>query len=462
MESRPLRPGGSGAVAVIRVRALWDDLTHGQRWTAGLALLLALALASFGLPRRTIVSSLAAPLGATAGAATRRPASAPATLSGPGSAVATVPAPLAGAGGVGPEPTAGPATLSASGSSPSPRVVVLVRSGDDPLPDRDDAAVAAVFLAQAPFHATVLTVDQDPTLCARIVAAGEVVMAGAGLDPGLVACLAGAGRTVLSYDERGGTPSGLLVSTRRDVTTGLVQAAVLARSAGGLTGKVGLVAAADLRPQVDAALPVLRSHGVPVADVAYLNEEPSLLTDVANGVRRFSAANVATVIFAASVDQQNAWAAQEAVLAPSVRYVVADGRDAVTNEAYGPTFDGALAVTSVRVPWFARAHGETTEQRACHDEFVAHEQFAVDLTATELVRVFMWCEHVGLLGRALAVAASGTPLGDALRRGALSPLTSDLGATATGQYGPVQDAVLRWVASCRCWTEVRPFRDVAA
>jgi hypothetical protein len=447
---------------------MWRDLTPGQRWTAALAVVLALSLALFGLPRRVIVRGLAAPAaeasGARAAGATGpRHAVPPTTLaSGPFLIGGTGGAIVVGGGLAGaPNVPSAPALGITSPAPAVPRVVALVRSGDDPLPDRDDRAVALAFLSEAPFRATVLTIGQDPALCAKAVAAGDVVVAGEGLDPALRACLVAAGRTVLSYDERGGTANGLVVSTRRDVIRGLVEAAVLARDAKGVAGKVGVVAASDLQPQVDAAVPLLRAAGFRVDSVAYLSAaQPALLADVATGVRRFATDDVTTVVFAASVDQQNAWIAQEAVLMPGVRYVVADARDSVTNESYGPMFASALAVTSNRVAWFAREHGETTAQRACRDRFTPHEQFAVDLDGTELARVFMWCEHVALLGRALAVSASGVPLGDALRRGAVSPLTSDLGTRAAGDFGPLQDAVLRWQTSCRCWQQARPFEDV--
>jgi hypothetical protein len=451
---RSLRPG-----------ALWSDLTAGQRWTSALSVGLAVALAAFGLPQRTIpalggraadaASSAPAPARGGSGplGATSPAGPAPAGIGGSGA----VPA-----GSAGGPPLAGGALPAGSGAAVPNRVVALVRPGSDALPDRDDAAIASVFLAQASLHPTVLAMSADPTLCARVIAAGDVVIASAGLDPPLRDCLAAAGRTVLSYDEWGGPAAGPLVSTRRDVATALVRAGILARAAGAVRGKVGIVASSALRPLVEIGLAGLRAEGVAVASVAYLADDVAPLADVTAGVRQFEAADVTTVVFAASMGQQQAWVAQQAVVRPSARYVVADARDAIVEESYPPLFDGALAVTTTRASWFTRAHGETTAQRACLDQFSPHQQFPLALDARETVTVFAWCQHAALVARALALAAAGTPLADALRRTTVSPLTSDLGTGADGVFAPRQDATLRWRLACRCWSEIRPFQDATA
>jgi hypothetical protein len=40
-----------------------------------------------------------------------------------------------------------------------------------------------------------------------------------------------------------------------------------------------------------------------------------------------------------------------------------------------------------------------------------------------------------------------------------SPLTSSVGPSPDGHWGPIQDAVLVWHASCLCWQEKQPFTD---
>ena len=87
-------------------------------------------------------------------------------------------------------------------------------------------------------------------------------------------------------------------------------------------------------------------------------------------------------------------------------------------------------------------------------------QRTITLGDTELAHVFAWCEIVDLVRAAVAQTGEGVPLATALRAVRLpAPLTSDLGPLPGGGFGPTQDAVLRWSASCACWQESSKFAD---
>ena len=125
--------------------------------------------------------------------------------------------------------------------------------------------------------------------------------------------------------------------------------------------------------------------------------------------------------------------------------------------SYPPSFDGAVAHTSVRVPWFARAHGQTPEQTGCLQAWQATATPSAALSPDEQVDVFAWCEGVSL-----ASAAARAPAGfaDAVRAmSSPSALTSALGPLPGGHWGPTQDAALVWRASCACWQEKQAFTD---
>ena len=162
-------------------------------------------------------------------------------------------------------------------------------------------------------------------------------------------------------------------------------------------------------------------------------------------------------MLAAPVAVQDRWVAQAAVLVPGLHYVVADAFDAIANEAYPATFDGAVAHTSLRVPWFSRAHGQTPEQGACLQTWQATVTPPQTLSTDETLDVFVWCEEVKVIGAALATPG---PFGGALRSVRVSsPATSDLGPLPPTGWGPAQDAVLAWRSSCACWQEKSPFAD---
>jgi hypothetical protein len=113
-------------------------------------------------------------------------------------------------------------------------------------------------------------------------------------------------------------------------------------------------------------------------------------------------------------------------------------------------------LTSQRGAWFGRDHGETAAQAKCRSRWEAAVTPA-RMLASEVVRVYSWCQNASLL--AAAVAAGG-PLAEALPKVRLeSPLTSDLGPLGTG-YGPGAVATLTWRASCACWKEQSAYRPV--
>jgi hypothetical protein len=240
-----------------------------------------------------------------------------------------------------------------------------------------------------------------------------------------------------------------VISTARGITDSLLEIELL-------PGRVGVVAAEALKAEVAPALARLRARGIDVVASAYLPEEE--LGAISDGVRDFAAKGVETVVFAVPVDQQSAWAGQQAVLTPGARFVVADAADAIANERYPAVFDGALAYTTVRGAWFARAKGESVEQRTCREAYEARVVPGAILGDDERAYVLLWCQHAALLRLLLDAAGEGLAPEDVLReRTVASPVTSDLGRIAGG-FGPLQSAIVRWQAACACWTQVRPFR----
>src|SRR5207245_10007855 len=132
---------------------------------------------------------------------------------------------------------------------------------------------------------------------------------------------------------------------------------------------------------------------------------------------------------------------------------------AIDEESYPVSFDGALAHTSLRVPWFARAHGETPVQLRCDQIWEAGAAPPAYLSPAETQDAYAWCEDFDLVVAADRDAAILGSFPAALRTERVaSPLTSDLGPLAAGGYGPTADAVLVWRSSCSCWAEREPFR----
>ncbi|HEV3353433.1 MAG TPA: hypothetical protein VG076_10935, partial [Acidimicrobiales bacterium] len=323
----------------------------------------------------------------------------------------------------------------------------------------DDTAVAKFFLGHAGFPVATLTIPAaDTGFCNTVTTKGNVVLAGRGLDPVLRDCLVRAGETIVAFDGLGDKPpagGGQVLSTRRGLFDSLVD---LGRwgSGGALDGRVGLVIDDSAHDSAGGVAAAYQSLGINVVATAVVSSDPTS-SSVTDGVRAFAGKGVEAAVLATPVAVQDRWVAQAQALAPGLRYVVSDAFDAVVNETYPATFDGALAFTSQRVPWFARAHGQTPEGTTCLQDWQASVTPPATLSNDEIVDVLAWCEQAGL-----ARAAQGAPgsFGQAVRGMAVaSPLTSDLGALPNGGWGPRQDAVLTWHSSCACWQEKQPFSD---
>lgn len=440
-----------------RLGALRATMTPGQRWTALIALLYVIAVVNFGAPSRTVVVRAQNRPQVTASPPAGMPPRPPATA--PVAPYSLIPGYADAAPERPPESPAVPASEEAV--APPPRVVVAVRPAEQPgLPGRDDGTMAAAFLASASFDAPIVTLGPDlDATCEELRAAGNVVIASEGLGD-LNDCLVAAGATVIAFDEAGGRSLGAaggVLSTRRSVEATLVDLGRWAMAAGTLKGKVGLVGATAIRDDLERAASRLKRLGVNLAATAYLDDGPAGASQTNGAVLDFASAGVEVVVFATSVAQQRSWVAQYAVLVPGAHYVVSDASDGVRDEAYPAVFDGALAHTSLRIPWFGRDHGETPLQLACRQrwETVA----GGPMRASEATRVFAWCQHIEIVDAGLRAAASGGSFSQLVRRLALpSPLTSDLATLAGGGWGPTADAVLVWRAACGCWTEERPFQ----
>jgi hypothetical protein len=436
-----------------------EAMTPGERWTAALALLLVTAFVLFGLPAdRVVVPGAAARPVPLVGAPVVPPGlAAPATLPPFGRLSGGVPGAADSLGGSEVVALAPPDVPPAV-----PRVVALVRTGT--LSARDDTAAAALFLGKAGVTATPITDDPANAggTCARAMAAGRLVVAAAALSIALRDCLLSGGATVVSFDDLGpvidSDAGARSVSTRRGIGRALVD---LANGApiGVLRGRVGVVAGARVRRAVDGAIPGVTATGVNVVDVVSLADDASN-ADVGDAVRKFAGENIEVVVFALPVARQRQWLGLASVLLRAARYVVADAYDAVvSDESYSPTFDGALALTSVRGTWSARARGETPVQQSCRQQWEAATTPAKMLPGDETLDVYAWCEHATLVAQALQrMLVDGVDIGRALTLARLdAPLTSPLGPVDDGELGPTFDAVVVWRASCQCWMEQTAF-----
>ncbi len=408
------------------------SMSPGQRWTAALALTLALAIGSVGTPASSI-----------AGSDRVAPASSdfPLAMAAP---TPSLPAPLAPTlppvvvTGPGAHPIVTPASIGASAAGPGPisvRVVAAVRPED-----RDDASA---FLSAANLKWSAVTVDDRRSLCSDLAAAGDLILTGDGLPDEVTSCLLRLGKAVIAYDEHGSRADGkgVLLSTRVAVDDSLAELASVLRPTGYLSDRVAVVTTSDRRAIVDQALPRMRAAGVDVVATVEVDDP----TAVTGAVLQVSGAGARSVVFALPAQLQALWVAQATVLNPGTRYVVADAADAVVNAAYPPGFDG-LAYTAVRVPWYRSTHGVTPTQAACERRRAAS------------VTSYLWCENTLLAGTIATAVARGTSVPAAARevRGP-SPLTSDLAPRPTARWGPTQTAVLAWAVDCGCWRERSPF-----
>ena len=445
-----------GAVAAVRA-----NLTEGQRWTSALALSLAALVLFAGLPTAVVhLPGRATPRSVVAGGGDGSDTVVPDRSVETSPVVESRPVPEVGddrpllrPGAPGPPPPAPSKSVAPPTDPTPPPVVALVRVGDAPA-GRDDAAMATAFLSRAGFDAELVPIGESAVeTCATVLGSGTVVLLSTAAGAELEQCLLDGGASLLAFGRSTSGAAPRMVSTRRGLVASLLDLARWGVADGALEGRVGIVAGEDEHATIEAAAERMRIVGADVVEVVSVrSDDPGSVTE---GLRTFAAEEVDVAVLAAPMAVQRQWAAQQAILLPGLRTVVSDAFDAIVDESYPPSFDGALAHTSLRVPWFARAEGETATQARCRQTW---EESAQTTLASELVPVFAWCQHVSMVGEVLRRA---TATGDFhVRLRALdvdSPLTSVLGTSPGGDFGPVADAALVWRASCRCWEPVRGF-----
>jgi hypothetical protein len=429
------------------VRSL-RELTDGQRWTAGIALVVTALFLGFGMRQPPAV------LGPFAAAGTAPPPvvvpSSPGTSAPP---VATSPSPPSGSApaassGAAPRPATPPGDLrdpqtSSPGpvGSAAPEVIALVRSGDGVTSGRDDASIAAVFLTDLPGATVVDVEDAVGTVCAATE--GVVVVAGEGLPDRLRQCAIGAGAVVVSHDDRGS--SGTLLSTALGAQGALVEAGRVANR----QAAIALVVQEGFAEEAEAAQRILQQESREVV-VVVVSDDGVPAAEMLGLVRD----GVDTVVLGTPVSAQDRWLATARTLRMPFTHVVADVGDAIENERYTAAGRGLRAVTATRLAWSSRTHGETEAQQRCRTRFedaVGSEVSSVG----ELVRVHQWCQHVALASRIIAAGGRVESFLDGDRFD--SPVTSPLIASTETGFGPNEVAVLDWDLGCACWAESAPY-----
>lgn len=475
--------------------ALLDRLTPGQQWTSALALALVTVVVLFGSPPEQVLVRPPDSEDALHSNVEETPASQP-PQPRPADAEATTPtAPHPDSGGLAAPPTAdeagAPPQAPAEGTdepteppsfgdrfsgeaAPDPDFVALVRT-ETSLPGRDEASVAAAYLEDAAFDAAIVEIDEEDLEQTCLTAAGEgaaggVVLASHEPPTELRECLLGLQATFVAYDQLGQWPQQAgdqVVSTRRQVAAAVGDVGDWALSEGILEGAaVGLAGTVELEPQLEHAREALEARGVQVAETAYLDADAEGAQEVPGAARSFMDAGIDTILFALPVSLQRQWvtaqtALSNPLLGDDVAYLVADAYDAVLEEGYPASFDGARAVTSLRLPWQTRESEEPTpRQQLCRQRWEDHATPGATLDTDEEALAYMWCQHVLLVERGLAAANAEHTFEETLRSQELqSPLTSPLGPLPDDDFGPQQDAVLEWSAACQCWESREPFAD---
>lgn len=450
---------------------LRDRLTPGQRWTSALLLALVSAVLLYGAPVQRIV--------APAGPVPLAPAGLSAAGPGPASAEAAPFAAVVGGTALASalERPVGPDTITstdpglgevdqrpAPSLAPSPALevlriaAVLPPAGAAP-PGRGQGDIANRFLSLGGFAAEQVTAPAAGTAgCDKVAPTAQLILAGDGLDSALLACLA-ARAVVVAHHEGGPTTSagGALLSTRRGAADALLDVGRWARRPGvAPLGRAALLSGSGDRARFEPLVPALRAAGINIVSTAFVADDPGA---VAAALRSFADADVATVVVAAPAGVRRHLAAQRGLLDPGSAIVLADAHDGTADEAYPATFDGALAVTSSRLPWYSRDHGETAEQKFCRETWEAVATPKALLGATETRWVYLWCQQAALAATVLRAGAHSRNAGEVLQSIRVnSPLTADLAALADGSWGPSADAVIVWRAACACWQERESFR----
>lgn len=422
------------------VRSL-RELTDGQRWTVGIALVVTVLFLAFGTRRAPET------LGPFAAAGSTPPPVAVVAPPGPAQPRDADPAPVPArpaavssrSGGV---PAAPPpeAPRSDDAEADAPTVLAVVRAGDGAVRGRDDAAIAAVFITDLEGARLAELEDAEGAVCAAD--GPTVVIAGEGLPDALHECALKRGVVVVSHDDRG--------SAGTSLSTALGAEAALVEAAGAGDGAVGLVVQQAHAGQAAAAREALEAGGRQVEVVVLGDDDAPPVGEMLDLLR----AEVQTVVLAAPVATQDRWLSLAQTLRMPFEHVVADVADSIVDEAYTAATDGLRAVAATRVAWFARDHAETDAQRRCRSRF--EEAVGGEVaSAGELARVYQWCQHVAL---AAAVVAAGGGADAELDADVLdSPLTSPLSASTATGFGPVAVATLDWVSACGCWQEAVPY-----
>ena len=438
----PRRALDTGARAV-------RDLTPGQRWTTGLMIGLALLVLGFGLPSatRTVFPAAASEAAGPTSSSPDR-----ATAPEPPSFTDTLVRPLL----TGPVDVAGPVDPPDTPVTPPASTLVSVAALYDPavgFGDRTDEAMARRFLATAGLQATFVPIDDTDAACAALKGS-TLAIAGGPLPDEIRTCLRLLGIYSLSFDDD--VPLGAVddlahdttVTTRRGVARSLLDTAAVASTQ--LTGSLGLVADQRLRGSVEPLLPAARAAGLDITTVVWLpaGEPP------ASAALTLAGAGVLGVLFATSTQNQSTIGSQLRTLAPTAKLAVLDAADSITSSSYPPVFDGAIAVTSIQLPW----HPGAEEQRAaCRATWESAQTPPAILGGAELLRALTWCQHSAMASsvaqRALALGLRAALLGLEVT----SPITSPLGGLRDGGYGPTTVTSVTWGASCACWSSTMPF-----
>lgn len=427
------------------------ELTPGQRWTVSLMLGLAVIVLALGLPTATRLVLPATPSSAAEAPGDGETQAVP-TAGAPSLLTAPIVAPVADS----PGRTVGapqPAIEATDTSGPIPASAVLkVVAFVDPavgVGDRTDEAMARRFLATAGVSAVIVPISDAAATCA---AAGDadLVISGGSLPAELVSCLHGAGATTLSFDDSAPLgPDAVAVSSRRGVARSLFDTADRARSK--LTGKLGLVADERFKALLEPLLPAARSKGLDISTITWLgpgSPPASVALDLAG-------AGVSGVLFATTTQNQSTIGSQLRTLSPSAKLAVLDAADSVTLAFYPPVFDGAIAVTSVQLPWHP---GAVPQRAACRATWEAAQTPPVIVDGAELLRALTWCQHAAMadaaarrLDRGVLRAVTGQMVA--------SPITSRLAALPDGGFGPTLITEATWSAQCACWTSSAAFTE---
>lgn len=380
-------------------------MTAGRKWTAAIALGVALMTAIFGLPAKVHVVATPSPVARAAAASP--PAAAGENPALPSRPLIAEPASASIVGGEPPEPAR--AAL---------RITALVAGDDIDLVNHLLPGARTVDVRLAPAD-----------LCAQVGPDPGVVVTALAIPAAAVACLEAAGALVIGHlpEPSGSAAKGAVISTSLGSLGALRDTGAWLATRDEGKGKVGLVLDGVDDATKLAMTAALADGGVRATSVAAL----ASTDDVPQAVIDFRVAGIQTVVFAVKSDvRQQFVSMMGAALAPA--WIVTDVDFGTWATGDAAPFDGALARTVLRAPW--------SEAPPC-------------VAGLKLVSSLMdgWCTHAPL---AIAAAAAGS-VPDAYawlaRRTAPSALTTELGPSASHPWGPTTAVVLRYSSACTCW-----------